>query len=219
MRRPFAWLSFIGFSVLHFWVQSSLHAQDQVNNDSLARVEFYKALGYMEKGQDSLAERSFRIMFKIPAVLPDLSVFAFGLNQYHLGKYKQSEAAFQKYKRLSQANDSLKIVADTFLVKIQCHQKGYVESQVPCTSCGSDGVKSVKCNHCKGYGREYCPNCGGTGVVVRQGSMSDSYTQCERCIGKGVIECSVCKGTTMVNDFCPVCKGKRVITKRVECPK
>ena len=93
--------------------------------------------------------------------------------------------------------------------------KQWVKWKKTCSTCDGDG--KIVC-HCDAKGELSCPNCGGTGVEVRQKTlvqrqeMPCDNPQCQH----GVVPCSNCNGTgkNVWGKQCEVCHG----SGREECP-
>lgn len=77
-------------------------------------------------------------------------------------------------------------------------KKFKVKKQVPCQHCGGSGAKD-------GSGMQTCPDCNGTGTVVRTQQsifgMMQTQSACPRCGGEGKI----------IKEKCPHCSGDGVV--------
>lgn len=189
------------------------------NTDSIVKVLNEKAVTLCKEKKYQESERTFKQLFKTKnAVLPDEAAYYFGVTSFYLKKYGQAKKAFYRFETLSLAKDSLKLESVEFRYDIDCYEKGYFEYLETCIHCEGKGEALEDCHVCKGNGRQYCPTCSGSGVVVGRSSMGgESYATCSRCNGKGVVDCQTCHGTLKEHKSCAVCKGKGKVTMKGAC--
>lgn len=207
-------LSFSLFIVILFVAQTT----KATNKDSLIEALSTKGISECQQKKYKEAEQTFKQLFVIKkAVIPNDVAYYYGVCTFFQKKYKPSKKAFLRYKTFFEANDSLKKEADEFIADMDCYEKGYFEYTEKCSRCNGLGNASEDCQTCKGTGRQYCPTCSGSGVAVSKSSFGDNYSTCNRCGGKGVLDCTICKGTLKMKRSCSVCGGKGTVIMKGVC--
>ena len=92
---------------------------------------------------------------------------------------------------------TLPVVPDEMSVAVYC-KKFKIKKLVPCTHCNGTGAEN-------GSGTETCPDCNGTGTVIKTQQsifgMMQTQTVCPRCNGEGKI----------IKNRCPHCSGDGVV--------
>lgn len=171
----------------------------------------------MNSNQYDSAHLQFKALFKLQSTIPDEAAYYYAMNQLHRKNYKQSINGFEKYIRLKADKGLYSDSALFYISKVQCMEKGYIEEKEICTLCKGEGHGKVKCQKCKGIGKEYCSVCSGSGVLISKSSIGDNYQQCYKCQGTGITLCSVCQGTTFSEGDCPQCKGNGFVLIKKEC--
>jgi hypothetical protein len=211
MRIHLLALLFIG------WLFSFQAKAEGKEYDSLVVYHYQKAQQWMRLGVYDSAHAEFRRLFKLEMTIPDEAAFYYGINQFQRKKYKFAKQGFEKYLKLRGDSATWSDSSQSYIIRIDCMEKGYFEVKDTCGTCHGSGHVKGKCYMCRGIGKIYCTVCQGKGIVVTGGNMSQQYQTCYKCNGTGIVLCPTCNGTTYSDGECPTCKGNGFIFKRKEC--
>jgi hypothetical protein len=193
------------------------------SQDSLLTVQLSQVKTQIEASNFAGANRILINIFSSKFAIPDEVAFRYGQVQLGLNNYIKAKEAFQKYQSLTKNNGPFTKKADSLIAEAnkkicqKCNNTGWAELSDSCHHCHSTGKIKVNCDECHGIGKEYCPACGGQGVVLLSGPMGTVYKSCEACKGKGIVVCTHCKGVGYKEKFCETCNGRGAFIRRVVC--
>lgn len=163
------------------------------------------------------ANRSFRKMLEIDAVLPTEMCYFFANTLYMLGQYENSLRFLEKYHSLAgsggdyyreslELQELLKEEMETIRACSYCDHKGYV--LVECHYCEGAGEMVQSCRKCFGREKIKCESCEGEGVVIQKNSFGQkTYQSCTVCDNTGIQICPQCKGEGKLSSTCRHCIG------------
>lgn len=205
-----------GILLMIWFLQVEIHAQNgNINTKVEAMME--AAVKQMDQGSYEEANRTFREILKLKAVLPTDMSYLFAETLYMIHQYHNSKSFLDKYLRLAgttgkyypQAIDLKQYLDDEFEQILSCNycdSKGY--RLTPCDTCEKTGVLSDSCYYCQAVGVTLCEVCKGNGVTTSLNAFSEvQYQTCFNCKGKGRVTCKICLGNKVTTTTCPDCHG------------
>lgn len=163
------------------------------------------------------ANRSFRKMLELNAVLPTEMCYYFANTLYMLGQYENSLRFVEKYQSLAgrageyfreseELKDMLKTEMETIRACGLCDHKGYVLEE--CHYCEGEGQMVQSCKKCFGREKIKCEVCKGEGVVIQANSFGQkTYHSCTVCENTGIQICPLCEGEGKLSSDCRNCGG------------
>ena len=197
----------------------SLNLFAQNKTDSLISVYLQEAKVLIARNNFSEAEKTIKKVFDTKSVLPDETVYLYGITQFGLGNYKGSITAMEKYLSLTGKKGDYYNEAQQYIKDAHCHESGYYEAVEICDMCFGSGDEEAPCPNCRGKGKILCTVCKGSGVNRVSKSYGDSYHKCNKCEGTGFGNCGQCKGKAIVRIACISCQGSGKIKVRRKCNK
>lgn len=163
------------------------------------------------------ANRSFRKMLELNAVLPTDMCYYFANTLYMLGQYENSLRFVEKYQSLAgsggeyfreseELQEMLKQKMETIRACSHCDLKGYVLEE--CSYCEGEGQVVQNCRKCFGREKIKCESCEGEGVVIQKNSFGQkTYQSCTACDNTGIQLCPLCEGKGKLSSNCRHCGG------------
>lgn len=163
------------------------------------------------------ANRSFRKMLELNAVLPTEMCYYFANTLYMLGQYENSLRFVEKYQSLAGSGGDyfreseelqglLKKEMEIIRACSYCDHKGYVLEE--CIYCEGEGELVQNCKKCFGREKIKCENCKGEGVVIQKNSFGQkTYQSCTVCDNTGIQLCPLCEGKGQLSSPCRHCGG------------
>jgi tetratricopeptide (TPR) repeat protein len=163
-----------------------LEAQKAALRQRSITAQLDSAILLSDQGAYEKADEKFKTVLKNLKSIPSDFTFHFGMNSFHLGKYKQSIDWLSKYIQLkgttgqySETAAEWQVKAEAELLKereIQSKQAGEILSRDYNIDCGPSG-------------KVLCPICSGTTVVITKGYLKESYKTCPYCNRLGFLTC------------------------------
>lgn len=185
------------------------------------------ALAAMEREDYETANSIFRNLIDSGLPLPEEMPYFFALTLFELGQYDNSASFLDKYFDLNgfkgQNYELAKNLQGQLKEPLQairacnlCDTKGYRYEL--CETC--QGAKNTEqdCSYCRGAGVVGCSRCAATGMITKRNIFNIiEYYECDRCNGKGRLECPTCKGSLKEISECKTCSGFGKIASDVIC--
>ncbi|MBY0426859.1 MAG: hypothetical protein K2Q22_14590 [Cytophagales bacterium] len=209
-----------------FWALllfTALGAQAQEKPDTLVLRSLDNAKRLMDKGDYKGANQIFLRIFKTESTLPDELVYFYGKTLYKLDKFNQSKSVLGKYLELTGTSGKYYKESIDILNKLGekicpiCNNKGYLIDTIACTYCKGSGTRNVDCSRCNASGKELCPTCKGSKVLVTGTPFGAKFTPCTHCNQEGYVLCEKCKGSTKEKAVCVYCSGEGHFHQRRTC--
>jgi tetratricopeptide (TPR) repeat protein len=144
-----------------------------------------------ENGDYEAADQSFRQVLEEVKVLPAEICYYFGVNSFHLQKYKQSINWLNKYIELKGTSGQFFEESTTYL---ELSQQRYLlanntqkeDSFEPEQMVDYTVMPEVDCGP---SGKVMCPVCKGQTVIISRSAMSLTYRTCQYCDKHGNLSC------------------------------
>ena len=205
----------------------SISGYSQIGQKEYVNQQMQKGIMQLKDGDYVAANETFREVLKINAVLPtDLSYY-FAKTLYELNQLSDSKNFIDKYLNITgktgrfynealALDKQLKLKANGIETCHRCNIYG--KRYVTCHNCLGDSTITETCYYCLGDSISSCQKCYGSGVLYSRGSFNEVlYATCDRCDGHGHHTCSVCEGTRVLDNTCPVCFGTGVEASDLTC--
>lgn len=183
---------FLGF--IHFGLAG--HAQNSIGQfDEYERGQQLKYLDLgikqYENGEYEAADESFRQVLEAVKVLPAEICYYFGVNSYHLKKYKQSINWLNKYIELKGTSGQYFEESSAYLEMsqkyyLQANNSQKEESFEPEQPVDYTVMPEIDCGP---SGKVVCPVCKGQTVIISKSAMSLVYRTCHYCDKHGNLSC------------------------------
>ncbi len=187
-----------GFSMLMLIFFISIFSAPAFAQEEIAMPDNnlkYMDLGIkqMEREDYRSADKSFKIVLESVKVLPPDICYYFGVNSYHLKKFKQSINWLNKYIELKgttgqffeSCTEYLKLAEDGYRNKPVV--TGGDQNKEPDVEIEDfSGLPTIDCGP---TGKVLCPVCSGQTVIIRKGPIGDEYLTCPYCDVHGKLTC------------------------------
>jgi hypothetical protein len=185
------------------------------------------ATGAMELKDYETANSIFRNLIDSGLPLPDEMPYFFSETLYELGQYDNSANFLNKYLELTgfkgenyegakQLQEKLKGPLSTIQACSLCDRRGY--RYEVCTTCGGSKQIEQTCDYCKGKEIVGCSRCAASGMIKKVNVFNIvEFFECERCAGKGRLDCPECEGSGKEISDCKTCSGAGKITSDSLC--
>ena len=144
------------------------------------------AIQLLNAGEYAKADERFRHTLKTVRTVPSDLAYYFGLNSFHLGKYRQGIDWLTKYIQLkgttgthsAEAVDVLKRAEAALLAELNQQQEQTAEilSRDFDIDCGPSG-------------KVVCPVCNGKTVIVTRTYLGEQFSTCPHCDQHGFLTC------------------------------
>ena len=175
------------------------------------------ALAAMERSDYQTANSIFRNLIDSGLPLPEEMPYYFSETLFQLGQYDNSQNFVNKYLELTgftgqnyeaatRLKEKLKAPLAQILACELCDRRGYRYEN--CMTCQGKKQTEQACSYCKAKGVVGCSRCGASGMIkkVNVFNLVDFY-ECERCGGKGRLNCPTCSGSGKEIGACKTCEG------------
>ncbi len=193
-------LTIIGLSLLLLILSSALVRGQSAEQEKIAEMERMKearrqqealramdsAILLLKAGEYGKADERFRQTLRTIRTVPSDLAFYFGLNSYHLGKYRQGIDWLTKYIQLkgttgthsTEAVDYLKRSEEALLAQMNQQKSESVEilSRDYDIDCGPSG-------------KVVCPVCSGRTVIIKRTYLGEKFSTCPHCDQHGFLTC------------------------------
>lgn len=136
-------------------------------------------------GSYDSADMQFTVVLKNLKPLPAKMAYFYGRNSYHLGKHKRAINWLNKYIQLTGARG---IHYEETVEYLGLAEAAFIKERQTNAQAVSDELANVEFD-CGGLEKMLCPVCGGTGVVLEQGTFEPVYKTCPYSLGEGFLSC------------------------------
>lgn len=164
--------------------------EDKVPPEILVHME--RGAKLMNGGAYEEADKAFKIVLDNANVIPDEICYFFGVNSYHLEKYKQSINWLSKYLELKGTSGQYSDECEDWLDKAKAQYqvtKLKEESNINSLDSTSQNTDFSTDIDCGPSGKIVCPVCNGTGVIIRTDKFGKVYSTCPYSDKYGYMSC------------------------------
>ncbi len=166
--------------------------QDMRRNEDMTYLDL--GIQQMNAGEYESADQSFRTVLESVKVLPSEICYYFGVNSYHLGRYKQSINWLNKYIELKGTSGQYFDNTTEYLKK---SEEAYRSQQTSQEKETSDSDSDVEVDYenlpdldCGPSGKLICPVCKGVTVIINRDKFGKYvYQSCPYCDDHGYLTC------------------------------
>lgn len=145
------------------------------------------AIHLSEQGAYVEADEKFRFALKNSKSIPSDLTYHFGLNSFHLGKYKQSVDWLNKYIQLKGTSGQFSEKAVEWLKKAEVEL--VKENELASRQAGEILSRDYDID-CGPAGKVVCPVCNGSTVIIKRGYFGETYKTCPYCSKHGFLSCT-----------------------------
>ncbi len=169
------------------------YGQDNGKEEGMKYLDL--GIDQMEAGDYESADQSFRTVLETVKVLPSEICYYFGVNSYHLGKYKQSINWLNKYIELKgtsgrffdDTSEYLKKAEDAYRAELDTRKKEKGNTDMPEIKVDYENLPDMDCNP---SGKVVCPVCKGITVIITTDKFGRHiYQSCPYCDDHGYLTC------------------------------
>ncbi len=166
--------------------------QDMQHGEDMTYLEL--GVQQMNAGEYESADQSFRTVLESVKVLPSEICYYFGVNSYHLGRYKQSINWLNKYIELKGTSGQYFDNTTEYLRK---SEEAYRSQQTDQEKETADSDSEVEVDYenlpdldCGPSGKLICPVCTGITVIIKRDKFGKYvYQSCPYCDDHGYLTC------------------------------
>ncbi len=169
------------------------YGQDVSRDEGMKYLDL--GIDQMKAGDYKSADRSFRTVLETVKVLPSEICYYFGVNSYHLGKYKQSINWLNKYIELKGTSGQFFDDTSGYLKKAEIAYRAEQEAKkkdgndvdMPKIQVDYENLPDIDCNP---SGKVICPVCKGITVIITTDRFGRHiYQSCPYCDEYGYLTC------------------------------
>lgn len=162
------------------------YLQDQeISRKSRVMREYDSAVVLMENSNYLAADAKFRYVLANLKSIPSDLTYHFGVNSFHIGKFKQSIDWLNKYIQLKGTGGQFYRDAVQWKSKAELE---YVKEKTQNTE-QLQQIFSTDYDLDCGGARVVCPVCRGEHVIVKKGPFGNQYRTCAYCDDHGLLSC------------------------------
>lgn len=180
--------------VLLLFLPPVLYGQGQNSDDGMKYLDL--GIKQMEAGEYQSADQSFRTVLETVKILPSEICYYFGVNSYHLGRYKQSINWLNKYIELKGTSGQFFDETSKYLKKAEEAYRAEQEAMKKDDQTSAD-MSDVKVDYenlpdidCNPSGKVVCPVCKGITVIIHKDKFGRHiYQSCPYCDEHGYLTC------------------------------
>jgi tetratricopeptide (TPR) repeat protein len=189
MTKLIIFIGFLLFSLTGIVKNTFAQVDDYERGQQLKYLDI--GIRQYENGDYEAADQSFRQVLEEVKVLPAEICYYFGVNSFHLQKYKQSINWLNKYIELKGTSGQFFEESTTYL---ELSQQRYLlanntqkeDSFEPEQMVDYTVMPEVDCGP---SGKVMCPVCKGQTVIISRSAMSLTYRTCQYCDKHGNLSC------------------------------
>lgn len=189
MTKLIIFIGFLLFSLTGIVKNTFAQVDDYERSQQLKYLDI--GIRQYENGDYEAADQSFRQVLEEVKVLPAEICYYFGVNSFHLQKYKQSINWLNKYIELKGTSGQFFEESTTYL---ELSQQRYLlanntqkeDSFEPEQMVDYTVMPEVDCGP---SGKVMCPVCKGQTVIISRSAMSLTYRTCQYCDKHGNLSC------------------------------
>ena len=180
--------------VILLFIPLELYSQGQGHDEGMKYLDL--GIEQMEAGDYQSADQSFRTVLETVKILPSEICYYFGVNSYHLGRYKQSINWLNKYIELKGTSGQFFDDTSEYLKKAEEAYRAEQQAKKKDTDGGEDlgevqvDYKNLPEVDCNPAGKVVCPVCKGITVIIRTDKFGRHiYQSCPYCDEHGYLTC------------------------------
>ncbi len=175
-----------------------LELQRQIDRTRKITMQMDSAVRLSEEGHYEEADVKFRMILKSIRSVPSDLTYHFGVNSFHLGKFRQSVDWLNKYIQLKGTQGQYSEQAMDWLAKGEVELLKENEKEAKRAAEVLTGDYYIDCGP---TGKVVCPTCKGSAVIVKKNYFGEVYKTCPSCAKKGYLTC---------DDYNKLLKGKLI---------
>jgi len=188
IRNFFLWL-ILGMANFLVFTNAFAQFEEYERGQQLRYLDL--GIRQFENGNYEDADESFRQVLESVKVLPAEICYYFGVNSYHLGKYKQSINWLNKYLELKGTSGQFFDKSNEYL------ERSRKEYQIATNDSNAELFEPeqevdytvMPRVDCGPAGKVICPVCKGQTVIIKRSAMSTVYKSCPYCDNHGYLSC------------------------------
>jgi tetratricopeptide (TPR) repeat protein len=184
----------VKYFIILLFLPFVVFGQDMREEEGMKYLDL--GINQMEAGDYEHADQSFRTVLESVKVLPSEICYYFGLNSYHLGRYKQSINWLNKYIELKgtsgqffdETSEYLKKAEEAYNTEQKANEKdATTDESAPEIKVDYENLPDVDCNPA---GKVICPVCKGITVIIHKDKFGRHiYQSCPYCDDHGYLTC------------------------------